>query len=209
MELWRPVGMEELALIFQSGMRAFPPRLPEQPIFYPVLSQGYAEQIAKEWNTADQSFAGYVTAFEIPDAYAARFEPHVVGKAEHVELWVPAEQLEAFNQQIAAPIRVLSAYFGPAFRGHIPEVYGLKGHDANEQLRLLAGTRAYSGMDFLCETQANELTIYLNYPYWAASQPEDFGIDAQEYEATLEAIRKAWRLSEHRAPLVEQGTCVT
>jgi len=27
--LWRPVGPEELALIRQGGMRAFPPRLPE------------------------------------------------------------------------------------------------------------------------------------------------------------------------------------
>ncbi len=154
-------------------------------------------------------FAGYVTAFEIPDAHAARFESHVVRKAEHVEFWVPAEQLSTFNQEIVHPIRVLSAYFGARFRGHVLDAFGLKGRDADEQRRLLAGTRAYSGMDFLCETQANELTIYLNYPYWAASQPEDFGIDAQEFEATLEAIRKAWLLSERKAPLVEQGTRVT
>ena len=209
MLLWRPVGMDELALIFESGMRAFPPRLPEQPIFYPVLTREYAEQIAREWNTADPPFAGYVTAFEIPDAYAAGFESHVVGRAEHVELWVPAEQLSTFNQEIVHPIRVLSAYFGAGFRGHVPDAFGLKGRDADEQLRLLAGTRAYSGMDFLCETQANELTIYLNYPYWAASQPEDFGIDAQEFGATLEAIRKAWLLPERTAPLVQQGTRVT
>jgi hypothetical protein len=37
--LWRPVGPEELALIRAADMRAFPPRLPEQPIFYPVLSK--------------------------------------------------------------------------------------------------------------------------------------------------------------------------
>jgi hypothetical protein len=30
--LWRPVGPNGLALIEASGMRAFPPRLPEQPI---------------------------------------------------------------------------------------------------------------------------------------------------------------------------------
>lgn len=39
--LYRPVGIEELALVFDSGMRAFPPRLPEQPIFYPVTNFGY------------------------------------------------------------------------------------------------------------------------------------------------------------------------
>lgn len=41
MILHSPVGIEELALVFDSGMRAFPPRLPEQPIFYPVTNFGY------------------------------------------------------------------------------------------------------------------------------------------------------------------------
>ena len=33
MILYRPVGEQELALIRESGYTAFPPRLPEQPIF--------------------------------------------------------------------------------------------------------------------------------------------------------------------------------
>ena len=48
--LFRPIGPEELALIEASGRRAFPPRLPEQPIFYPVLNEGYAVKIARDWN---------------------------------------------------------------------------------------------------------------------------------------------------------------
>jgi len=40
--LFRPTGETELALIRDSGWRAFPPRLPEQPIFYPVLDEEYA-----------------------------------------------------------------------------------------------------------------------------------------------------------------------
>jgi hypothetical protein len=35
--LYRPVGKKELELIRASGFRAFPPRLPGQPFFYPVL----------------------------------------------------------------------------------------------------------------------------------------------------------------------------
>jgi len=46
--LYRPVGPKELALIEASGWRAFPPRLPEQPIFYPVLNEDYAIQIARD-----------------------------------------------------------------------------------------------------------------------------------------------------------------
>jgi hypothetical protein len=49
--LYRPVGQAEVDLIRASGSRRFPPRLPEQPFFYPVLSEGYATQIARDWNT--------------------------------------------------------------------------------------------------------------------------------------------------------------
>jgi hypothetical protein len=48
--LYRPVGPEELALIRLSGFRAFPPRLPEQPIFYAVLTEAYAVKIARDWS---------------------------------------------------------------------------------------------------------------------------------------------------------------
>lgn len=58
MLLWRPVGIRELALIFAAKMAAFPPRLPDQPIFYPVLNEGYATQIARDWNTRSAPFAG-------------------------------------------------------------------------------------------------------------------------------------------------------
>lgn len=48
MILYRPVGLEALRLIYDADMRAFPPRLPDQPIFYPVTNDGYAKQIAKD-----------------------------------------------------------------------------------------------------------------------------------------------------------------
>ena len=107
--LYRPVGPKELKLIEASGWRAFPPRLPEQPIFYPVLNEKYAAQIAERWNVP-ASGAGYVTAFEIDAAYVARFEPKQVGAREHVELWVPAEELEEFNAHIVGEIRVVLSY---------------------------------------------------------------------------------------------------
>ena len=47
MTLYRPVGLNELDLIAQSGYRRFPPRLPEQPIFYPVCNEGYAVESAE------------------------------------------------------------------------------------------------------------------------------------------------------------------
>ncbi len=83
MLLYRPVGPKELALIAQSGYKAFPPRLSDQPIFYPVLNFEYAAQIAREWYSAGPAGAGFVTRFEVEQSYAEQFEVHVVGNHTH------------------------------------------------------------------------------------------------------------------------------
>lgn len=113
--LFRPVGPAELELIAASGWRSFPPRLPEQPIFYPVLNEEYAAQIAERWNVKD-SGAGYVTAFDVDAEYVARFDVKQVGGREHLELWVPAEDLAEFNEHIVGLIRVVRNY-GNVTRG--------------------------------------------------------------------------------------------
>lgn len=118
-QLYRPVGFHELRLIQKGGYRAFPPRLPHQPIFYPVLNYEYAEQIARDWNITDEAsgYMGAVTAFDIDAGYLAQFETQTVGAALHQELWVPAKRLDEFNSQIVGEIRVLAAYYGDKFSG--------------------------------------------------------------------------------------------
>ena len=110
--LWRPVGQAELDLIAQSGWARFPPRLAGQPIFYPVLNEAYATKIARDWNTKDPAsgYVGYVLRFAVAAAYVARFEPQRVGGAGIDELWVPAEQLDEFNDQIVGPIELVSEH---------------------------------------------------------------------------------------------------
>lgn len=109
--LYRPVGTAELELIEQSGFTAFPPRLPDQPIFYPVTNFGYAEQIARDWNTKyNDDKTGFVTKFDVPAGYLAKFDTKTVGGAEHTEYWVPAEELEEFNAQIAGKIEIVAKY---------------------------------------------------------------------------------------------------
>lgn len=106
--LYRPVGAKEMLKILQSGAREFPPRRPEQPIFYPVLTRECAEQIARDWNTTNplSGYAGFVTRFAVEADYAVRFEGHVVGARMHAELWVPAEELPEFNTHVSrAPSR--------------------------------------------------------------------------------------------------------
>ncbi len=117
--LYRPVGYNELKLIAEAQYRAFPPRLPDQPIFYPVMNFEYAEQIARGWNTKSSSFAGFVTEFEIGGKYATRFPVQVVGGRQHEELWVPAEELEEFNRHIVGQIKIVAAYYGAQFTEEI------------------------------------------------------------------------------------------
>jgi hypothetical protein len=116
--LFRPVGQAELELIASSGFTRFPPRLPEQPIFYPVLNEAYAIQIARDWNARFNSPpVGYVTRFRVRSTYLERFPVRVVGGREHQELWVPADQLEEFNSNIVGGIEVISEFRLPAGAG--------------------------------------------------------------------------------------------
>ena len=104
--LFRPVGPTELELIAASGWHAFPPRLPGQPIFYPVTNEAYAVQIARDWNVKE-SGAGFVTKFDIDADYLANFGKQTVGSSLHTEYWIPAESLDEFNRHIVGPIVVI------------------------------------------------------------------------------------------------------
>lgn len=107
--LFRPVGPSELALIRATGNRAFPPRLPEQAIFYPVLNEDYAVQIARDWNAKDAG-AGYVTRFQVRKEFVAKYPIQTVGGSNHQELWIPAEELSAFNASIVGEIEVVAEF---------------------------------------------------------------------------------------------------
>ena len=203
MLLYRPVGLKELELIYDSGFREFPPRLPHQPIFYPVLNFDYAAQIARDWNTADQvsGFAGYVTKFEVEDTYAAQFEPRVVGGNEHRELWIPAEDLPHFNAHIVGQIEIEAAFFGERFAGFVPERFNLRGKTADEQIVFLAGTFDYSTFDFYCEVRANHKAIYLNYLYWRQEDFSSQGLSETEKTRILEAIKEVCGMGEWKFSL--------
>ncbi len=107
--LWRPAGPEEIALVAASGWREWPPRLPEQPIFYPVLNEEYATRIARDWNVK-HSGSGYVTRFEVRRSFLDRYEVHQAGGRTILEYWIPAEDLPELNASIAGLIEVTAEY---------------------------------------------------------------------------------------------------
>jgi hypothetical protein len=107
--LWRPVGPKELELIRQTGMRAFPPRLPDQPIFYPVLTEDYAVKIARDWNVP-ASGSGFVTRFHVRRSFLDHYAVQEAGGRSHLEYWIPAEDLNAFNAAIVGNIEVVHSF---------------------------------------------------------------------------------------------------
>jgi len=111
--LYRPVGKNELTLIEESDFTAFPPRLPEQPIFYPVLNEEYATQITRDWNAKhNPDKLGYVTKFEVKKEFLDNYEIKIVGGKTHEEYWIPAEDLDEFNQSIVGKIEVIAEFVG-------------------------------------------------------------------------------------------------
>lgn len=196
--LFRPMGLEELLLLYRTGFGEFPPRLPEQPYFYPVLNIGYATTIARDWNTTTGSGAGYVVEFELDDDYSRAFPVHKVGSADHLELWVPSDELANFNAHVREA-RLVRAYFSPAFLGMTPKQFSLKGKTANQQLDALREIHGYSSMDFHGEITGNHDAVFANFPFWSQRAAEPA---AEKWTAELLlAIRDVWDSASFACPL--------
>ena len=113
MVLYRPVGQKELDLIIETDYTKFPPRLFYQPIFYPVLNEKYASEIASRWNTKDNLESlnvGYVTRFSVDDDFISKYEVHQVGDVYHLEYWIPSEKLDDFNNHLTSKIEVIKVF---------------------------------------------------------------------------------------------------
>jgi hypothetical protein len=107
--LWRPTGPDEIALVKAMSWRGWPPRLPDQPIFYPVLSLEYATMIARDWNVR-ASGVGYVTSFHVRKSFLDNYEVQQVGGRDILEYWIPATELSVFNDNIVGLIEVVAEY---------------------------------------------------------------------------------------------------
>lgn len=116
--LYRPVGEKEMLLIIENGFKEFPPRLEWQPIFYPVLDEDYASEIAEKWNTRDEfgNYLGFVTQFDVLEEVAIQYPAQNVGARNHNELWVPSEKLDTFNAAIVGKVEVIKVFIGKDFK---------------------------------------------------------------------------------------------
>jgi len=118
--LWRPTGPEELELVEASGWSLWPPRLPDQPIFYPVLNEDYAARIARDWNVK-ASGVGHVTRFSVRRSFLEGFDVQQVGGRSILEYWIPAERLDELNANLVGPITLVSTFRRDGADGEIKE----------------------------------------------------------------------------------------
>ncbi|MFN0062655.1 MAG: hypothetical protein ACKVPX_09070 [Myxococcaceae bacterium] len=208
--LYRPVGLKELELILEAKGRAFPPRLPSQPIFYPVLNAIYAAQIAQRWSPSDEAsgYAGFVTEFDVAADFVRPYEVQTVGASNHQELWIPAAQLPEFNKSLRSPIRVTHAFYGAAYQGPAPLPTMLKGVPLRRQLKLLDELAAHHAMDFACEISANLQLVFCNFGWWGSAPDQDQELAPGQRAKVLTAIRLAWGKRNEEFPLIESAELV-
>ena len=107
--LYRPIGPKELELIQKNGFKKWPPRLPGQPIFYPVTNEKYAIEITTKWNVPADG-VGYVTRFEVKKEFMDNYQVHRVGASHHTEWWIPADDLNQLNENIIGLIELIGEY---------------------------------------------------------------------------------------------------
>jgi len=181
-------------------MREFPPRLPHQPIFYPVTNVDYATEIARDWNTKDGSLAGYVTEFEVDEGFISAFDLHTVGSSLHKEYWIPAERLSDFNSALQGTIRVHSAYFGQGFEGFVPNQGALRGKAALDQFVTMAELFGSDRAALAEEVSVNEKAVFSNFLFWAGS--ECAAIGEELHREVVAAVMQAWNSSHSGIPLL-------
>lgn len=196
--LYRPTGLREMELVLEADRKGWPPRLPDQPIFYPVTVCRYAREIAEQWNRNDDfsGHVGFVTTFSVDRNYASRYPEQIVGTNQvHRELWVPAEELDEFNRHITGTIEVMEAYYGEKYGGPVPVSEALQRLSASRQLKVLIT----EGEDL---ARPEEALIYLNHRYWRQCRPRQLDMSTDEKAEALEQLDRWWKnWFPHRPPL--------
>ena len=63
----------------------------------------------RDWNVHD-SGAGYVTRFRVRRDFILKYPVQTVGASEHQELWIPADELHALDQNIVGEIEIIAVF---------------------------------------------------------------------------------------------------
>ncbi len=204
MKLYRPVGFEELKLMYDTNMRSFPLHVDGQPLYSPAPNLDFATRIAKDWQTKSQPFAGYVTACDVEEEYGRQFPVRRAVRKSEKELWIPGDRLQELNRRLESQIKVTAGHFGEGFRGFIPDNFNFANRDAMAQLVMLSNLLDFSRMDFVGEIHANSLAVFLHYPYWWTCNLEMSEVSDDQRVRILKAIDKNWSKELPELPVLSR-----
>lgn len=192
MKLFKPVGFEELTRMYNDNMRSYALHPDHQPTFSLAPNIDFAIRVARVWKTKSEPYAGYVTECEVADDYGKTFPARQALKKSDKESWIMPDELEEFNKHIKGSIKVASGYFGPQFRGNVPEHFNFAGRDALAQFVMLSYLLNFSRMDFIGEVHANSLAVFLHFPYWEICDLDKTEISDDQRLKVLDSIEKIW-----------------
>jgi hypothetical protein len=111
--LFRPIGCQELELIEKSGFTQFPPQAFSPAYLLSSSEPRVRRKVARDWNTkdADSGYMGYVTRFRVRRDYLSKYPVQLVGaRSVHEEYWIPAEDLEQFNENLVGLIEIIASF---------------------------------------------------------------------------------------------------
>lgn len=79
-----------------------------------MLNLEYATEIARDWNSKDaqSGYVGYVLKFHVKSEFLKQYPVRQVGDVGHREYWIPAAELDLFNENIVGLIELLAEYRG-------------------------------------------------------------------------------------------------
>ena len=105
--LFHALGSDELELIKRSGWTQFPSRSREEPLFYPILTEEYATQVAKE-AYVEVDGVGWVIKSAVSTDFVRKYDVQQIGASYQREYWIPAAELADLNRHLVGPIEVLA-----------------------------------------------------------------------------------------------------
>jgi hypothetical protein len=199
MLLYHAVDLEELGLIYQADMRAFPLPLPNQAVFRACFSRGHAEKMARQWPIESGGKAGFVTRVEVEDAYLPGLLRPAVGLGEGEELALGAEDLARLNHNLAGVIQVVGAFFGEGYQGYPRNGLGVLGKNADEQFLALAASVGDSGFYLSSDLTPEDVSVFVNFFYWEQRDYSSRGISHGHRDRVLEDLRRVWSTGKQTA----------
>lgn len=134
--LFVPLGLAEFAQVVASNGASLPSQV-DGGHLSATLNHPRAVALARRQAKAHGDGASFLVKVEVVTAYLQRLEPPLVGRGSEVELRIPSEALPGFSRRIARSIRLLQAFYGPAYAGRALPGQAMFGNDIELFLSVL------------------------------------------------------------------------